>query len=234
VESLYYPEPFNEHDEDGVCRHCQVPSDHPVFQGWKKSFSPGQVEEGIADRRKPHRIVDGVCKDCAHDAGKSWAQRMKDNEDPRRLRAEHSRGEHPHTARAHCPECEPVMKARRAKWQATHRAPGHDCADCEEDRRWAVTSRFEFEHIRGEHADLVPGCLDCDIKSELAAERAAHTRGEHEGFNYRDKNAIAPCAECRVSQWNWYENLASFGEEDADGVATRLSESPGQHLGSSP
>jgi hypothetical protein len=97
----------------------------------------------------------------------------------------------------------------------------------------AVEARFELEHARGIHGELVSGCQYCDLTSRLADELAAHTRGEHEDFDYRDKNAIAPCAECRVSQWSWYENLARIREEDDDGVATGLLESPGQHLGSS-
>ena len=221
--AMHYPELFNEHDEDGICRHCQVPSDHPVFQCWKRSFSPGQVEKLLADRRKPHRIVDGVCRSCGHLAGKSWAQQMKDIDDPSRLRAEHSRGEHPGTMRAYCPECELVRKARRTEWQATHRAPGHDCPACEEDRRWAVTRGLEWEHFRGKHTNLVVECPPCDAKSELANELAADTRGEHGDFDYRDKNAVAPCSECREKQWGWYEHRPHPREDEGREFATKLS-----------
>jgi hypothetical protein len=145
---------------------------------------------------------------------------MKDNEDPRRLRAEHRRREHPHTARAYCPECEPVIKARRAKWQAIHEAPGHDCPECEEDRQIWTDHKGTVEHMRGEHETSVPECESCQLQLERARDIAAHGRGEHESFDYTGKHAVAPCSECRTAQWSWYENLASFGEKDVDGVAT--------------
>jgi hypothetical protein len=41
------------HDRNGVCVECQVERDHPIYQGWKKSYSPGRVEELLAERRRP-------------------------------------------------------------------------------------------------------------------------------------------------------------------------------------
>ncbi len=195
-------ETANDHDEDGVCRHCQVPPDHPVFHGWKRSFSPGEVERLIGDRQKPHRIVDGVCRDCAHDAGKSWAKRMKELDDPTRLDREHARGDHK-VPRARCPKCEAdnearetARQARQAEWQAIHAGEGHVCPDCEDER----LLQLDWEHQRGKHIVHVPGCEQCQSAMERARALAAHRRGEHESFDYKDKNAVAPCSECRLKQ----------------------------------
>jgi hypothetical protein len=200
-------ETADDHDEDGVCRHCQVPPDHPVFHGWKRSFSPGEVERLVADRQKPHRIVDGVCKDCAHDAGKSWAKRMREFNGPKRLDREHEGGEHK-VPRARCPRCEAgsearetARQARQAEWQAEHGGEGHDCRDCEDER----LLKLGWEHQRGKHTVHVSGCEECQSEMEDARAFAAHKRGGHESFDYRDKNAAAPCSECRLKQWNWYE-----------------------------
>ncbi len=200
-------ESANEHDENGVCRHCQVSPDHPVFEGWKKSFSPGEVERLVAERQKPHRIVDGACKNCAHDAGKSWTTRMKELDDPTRLADEHARGEHD-VPRACCPKCEAESEAReterratQAEWQAVHGGEGHECPDCEDERLW----QLDREHQRGKHTVHVPGCEQCQFTLDRARAVAAHARGEHESFDFRDKNAVAPCSECRVNQWHWYE-----------------------------
>jgi hypothetical protein len=209
------PELFNDHDENGVCQHCHVPLDHPVFQGWKRVFAPGQVEQLQTDRREPHRIDDGFCKDCGHDAGRPRSEALNEMNDPKRLLAEHQMGQHQSLNRGYCPECEPIVEARRAEWHAVHGAEIHSCPECEEMMRWDALDRVSSDHRAGKHTIEVRDCERCKNQLEHRRKLAAHAEGGHEDFDYRDKYAIAPCSSCLKQQWDWYETVQARPEGSA-------------------
>lgn len=164
--------------------------------------------------------MEGTCGDCCHPAGKSWVQQMEEQRDPERLLAEHHRGNHPGENRAYCPECEPKIEARRAAWTAVHRASGHSCPSCDEDRRDAFFNALARDHMFGRHRQgVVADCERCASVLKQEAEAEAHTRGEHDHFDFRDPGATTPCPACRETQWNWYEHgqVEPLPKHSADG-----------------
>jgi len=63
--------------------------------------------------------------------------------------------------------------------------------------------------MRGAHTEKVSDCELCqyELGKELEQPRdlAAHAGGEHEAFDYKDKNVVVSCSQCRSRQWEWYE-----------------------------
>jgi hypothetical protein len=231
VEALdvYLPPARNDHDENGVCRHCQVPPDHPIFEGWKTTHSPGEVEQLQAKRLEPHRIEDGRCRDCSHPAGEQggrlqqWLQEQKEKDDPERLSGEHRSGQH-EALRDKCPECEaqrPAIEAKReaaqAVWNALHGPKDHSCPECAETKSYRLDMKYEREHFLGSHKVRVLECYLCLVAEQGDRTAEAHARGEHEDFDYQDKNAVTDCVACRERQWEWYERAAeSVGDPVAE------------------
>jgi hypothetical protein len=172
-----------DHDANGVCKPCQVALDQRVYEAWKRVNSPGQVEQILIDRRRPHRIEDGVCRDCGH-------------------------GDQ-HVRRAAKQAGAKLRQAEAKLWQAAHGGQDHSCPDCQEQKQaWADRDRRKLDHERGMHTPMLPECEFC--KPELQREQrarvlAAHAGGEHESFAYKDKSEVTECPECRSRQWEWYE-----------------------------